>query len=56
MKRKFLGGLLALLIPASFATANMSCGIPPIPPIGCHVGPCVCDARGMDCHYEFVCN
>jgi hypothetical protein len=35
---------------------NIQCGIPPIPPIGCEVGDCVCDSSGSRCHYEFVCN
>jgi ABC-type antimicrobial peptide transport system ATPase subunit len=36
--------------------ANIACGIPPIPPIGCRVGPCVCDAARRNCHYEFICH
>lgn len=35
--------------------ANFGCGIPPIPPIGCRVGPCVCDQRGQNCRYQFIC-
>ena len=32
--------------PNNFQKVNMSCGIPPIPPIGCQVGACVCDQNG----------
>ena len=34
---------------------NINCGIPPIPPIGCRVGPCVCDQTGTRCQWTFVC-
>jgi len=36
--------------------ANLSCGIPPIPPIGCTVGACICDQYGRNCRWTFVCN
>jgi hypothetical protein len=35
--------------------ANLSCGIAPIPPIGCKVGPCVCDEHGQNCKWTFTC-
>lgn len=35
---------------------NMSCGFAPFPPLGCKVGPCVCDQNRQNCHYEFICN
>ncbi len=35
--------------------SNLSCGIPPIPPIGCKVGPCVCDQNGQNCQWTFIC-
>lgn len=35
---------------------NLSCGIPPIPPIGCRgPGSCVCDQNNR-CHWQFDCN
>lgn len=37
------------------AQVSMNCGIAPIPPIGCRVGPCVCDATGTNCQWTFVC-
>ena len=37
------------------AVSNLSCGIPPIPPIGCKVGPCVCDQNGQNCQWTFIC-
>lgn len=27
-----------------------------IPPIGCKVGPCVCDKDGNNCQWTFVCS
>lgn len=38
------------------ALANMACGLPPLPPLGCKVGPCVCDKNGQNCQYTFVCS
>lgn len=38
------------------AIANMSCGLPPLPPLGCKVGPCVCDKNGNNCQWTFVCS
>jgi hypothetical protein len=35
---------------------NLSCGIPPIPPVGCKVGACVCDRNGRNCQWTFICN
>jgi|ETNmetMinimDraft_13_1059891.scaffolds.fasta_scaffold139436_1 hypothetical protein len=40
----------------SFDVANISCGIPPIPPIGCRVGACICDQHGRNCQWTFICN
>ena len=40
----------------SFNVASINCGIPPIPPIGCRVGACVCDQYGRNCQYTFICN
>ena len=45
---------------AIILTALLSCGIPPFPPIP-PIGTthcekvCVCDQRGDNCHWEFVC-
>jgi hypothetical protein len=40
----------------SFDVANLQCGIPPIPPLGCRVGACMCDQYGRNCQWTFVCN
>lgn len=34
---------------------NLSCGLPPLPPLGCKVGPCVCDQYGQNCQWTFIC-
>jgi hypothetical protein len=50
--------LLGLTLPqpnASLIPVNMACGIPPIPPVGCKIGDCVCDETGR-CRWTFVCN
>lgn len=46
--------LFAGVVPPAFA--NLSCGIPPIPPVGCRVGPCACDSSGQHCSWTFVCS
>ncbi len=38
------------------ALANLACGLPPLPPLGCKVGPCVCDKDGKNCQYTFICS
>lgn len=35
---------------------NLACGLPPLPPLGCQVGPCVCDEHGRNCRWTFICN
>ena len=35
---------------------NINCGFKPFPPIGCKVGPCVCDQTGMRCQWTFICD
>lgn len=35
---------------------NINCGLPPLPPIGCSVGACQCDASGENCQWTFNCN
>jgi hypothetical protein len=35
---------------------NLSCGLPPLPPVGCKLGSCVCDANGNNCRWTFVCD
>lgn len=56
MKLKTLIAVLVVIAAPSVVHAyRLGCGIPPIPPIGCRVGPCVCDANGDNCHYEFIC-
>ncbi len=44
-----------ITMSATKAKANMACGIPPIPPIGCTVGPCVCDQNGNNCQWTMIC-
>lgn len=50
-----LAVLLSLGASAPVALANLACGIPPITPVGCKVGPCACDQNGQNCHWTFVC-
>ena len=54
-----IGGIqmrfLILVLFLGTADANIACGVPPIAPVGCVVGPCVCDEDGNDCHYEMIC-
>lgn len=54
MKRTVSAIILAWFA-AGPAGANLMCGLPPIPPIGCKLGPCVCDASGRNCHWTFIC-
>lgn len=44
------------LDPRDFHKINISCGLPPLPPLGCQVGACVCDQYGENCHWTFICN
>lgn len=39
----------------SMMRVNLSCGIAPLPPLGCRVGSCVCDQYGRNCQWTFVC-
>lgn len=53
----FRMGIVAL---AFAAIASAQCGIvpiKPIPPLGCKDlrAECVCDARGQNCHWDWVC-
>ena len=34
---------------------SLACGIPPIPPVGCRVGACVCDQYGQNCQWTCIC-
>lgn len=43
----------ASIIPVQ---GSISCGIPPIPPVGCKIGSCVCDQTGQKCQWQFICN
>jgi len=36
-------------------SGNMRCGLTPLQPIGCSVGPCECDQMGQNCHWTFYC-
>ena len=47
--------LLALLLVMSPAISQAMCPIPPIPPVNCRVGPCVCDQNGQNCQYQMIC-
>jgi hypothetical protein len=52
------------VMPAPFAPmmapigtqSSMACGLAPLPPLGCRVGPCACDASGHNCRYQMLCN
>lgn len=56
MKTLLLLTLLAgTSAPVYVVPANIQCGLPPLPPLGCRLGPCVCDAYG-NCHWQFYCN
>lgn len=39
----------------SMMRVNLSCGIAPLPPLGCSVGACICDQNGRNCQWTFVC-
>lgn len=45
---------IADLMNDTVHVANLSCGIAPIPPIGCKVGACVCDQYGSNCQWTFI--
>lgn len=45
---------LAILLLAP-TIASAMCPLPPLPPLGCKVGPCVCDQRGQNCQYQMLC-
>ena len=51
--------LILVLMLAAFSgpalAISMECGLPPLPPLGCEVGPCVCDENGDNCHYIMIC-
>lgn len=51
MKRVFLAVVLLATAAASFAA---TCGIPPIPPIGCQMF-CQCDQNGNNCQWFTLC-
>lgn len=42
--------------PRFLHKTNLSCGIPPIPPLNCSIGSCVCDQNGQNCRWTFICN
>ena len=39
----------------SMMKVNLSCGLRPLPPLGCQVGPCTCDQNGNNCQWTFIC-
>jgi len=39
----------------SLIKVNLYCGLPPLPPLGCQVGACVCNQNGQNCQWTFVC-
>lgn len=52
MKIRIAVGLLVLLCSN---LAEAFCPLPPLPPLGCKVGPCVCDQQGQNCQYLMIC-
>jgi hypothetical protein len=48
--------LIAMLVfvPGISVAQSIMCGLPPLPPLGCHTGPCVCDPYGH-CQYLMIC-
>lgn len=34
---------------------NLSCGLPPLPPLGCRNPTCICDQTGQRCSWQFQC-
>lgn len=57
MKKIAASAVAALLAAWALpALANLSCGLPPLPPLGCKLGPCVCDKDGRNCQWTFVCS
>jgi len=44
------------LEPGRIEQTSMKCGLPPLAPLGCRVGPCVCDQTGQNCQWQFICN
>ena len=39
----------------SMQKVNLSCGLRPLPPLGCQVGACMCDQNGNNCQWTFIC-
>jgi hypothetical protein len=39
----------------SIMKVNLSCGLRPLAPLGCQVGPCTCDQNGNNCQWTFIC-
>ena len=52
MKKLLLTAIMIIGFTSGLALANVTCGIPPIPRIGCHV-VCICDDG--DCYWVNVC-
>jgi len=52
---------LALILMLSGSSAQLpvtkvnACGLTPLPPNGCRVGPCQCDQSGRNCQYVMIC-
>lgn len=55
MKLALVLALVAFAPLPAHAVSSFACGIAPIPPIGCRVGPCVCDQNGENCQWTFIC-
>ena len=49
-------GAMLMTLWAGPALASLSCGVPPVPPVNCKVGACVCDRNGQNCQWTFVCS
>lgn len=39
----------------SLIKTNLSCGLPPLAPLGCRNPTCVCDQNGRNCQWVFQC-
>ena len=40
----------------SIIKTSLSCGLAPLPPLGCRNPTCICDQSGQNCRWVFQCN
>lgn len=52
-KLGLMGAFFVGVLVANDSFANINCGIPPIPPVGC-APICICDSAG--CYYIYTCD